>query len=81
MIEGDLIHKLQVRESELANIKGHTLPSLQSELALKTQTLEKAEHIVKMVNSELDSNVSIVKRLESDLNHVKIENKQLMVRL
>lgn len=28
MIEGDLIHKLQVRESELTNLKGHTLPAL-----------------------------------------------------
>lgn len=29
----------------------------------------------------MDSTVNIVKRQESDINHLKIENKQLMVRI
>ena len=80
MIEGDLVHRLQVKESEVLSLRAER-KQLDGEILLKTEALEKAQRVIEKFSEEMERHVETVQRLERERNNARAENKGLMARL
>lgn len=80
LIEGDLVHRLQVKESEVLSLRGEK-KEREVEITVKTEALEKAQRVIERFSEEMERHVETVQRLERERNQARGENKGLMAKL
>ena len=53
LLESDLIHKADVKESELVEMRGY-VQELEEKVMMKGDAIEKAQKVIERLNEELD---------------------------
>ena len=63
LLEGDLLHKLQVKENELKGLNSQMF-DLEDKLKVKTDAIEKAHKVIQAMSDELQEGATLITRLE-----------------
>ena len=74
LIEGDLVHKLQVLEGENSHFKGQ-LREQDGQLAVKSEAIEKAQRIIQKLSDEMEKTTQLLCVLEKERDQLRIDTK------